>query len=313
MSVKIFRLILFWFLVGWQSAFAEQAPSAPAVTAEQLQAAPSRGLFYSISKNGRTAHLFGTIHVGKPDFFPLDLATAQALTASSELVVELDVTQAERMEAAVQQYALLPPAQTLDAMLPVTLRRRLHAQLDALQIPPASVQQMKPWMAALTLSVATLHAHGLDTTYATDLYFIGLAKGLDKPITELESADYQFRLFDRLTPDQQQTFLDETLQTLEKDQVGADVKAMVDAWLASDAPALQQLSLKSLQETPRSARWMKAKLFTERNRLMADRIEQMLAEGRTPFIAIGALHLTGEDGLPALLKKRGYRINTLYQ
>jgi uncharacterized protein YbaP (TraB family) len=91
-----------------------------------------------------------------------------------------------------------------------------------------------------------------------------------------------------------------------------DTQALADAWLASDAVALQQQSQKSMQDSPRSARWMQQKLFTERNHLMAVSIDRMLAEGRQPFIAIGALHLTGADGVPALLEKRGFRVKNLY-
>ena len=153
---------------------------------------------------------------------------------------------------------------------------------------------------------------GYGFEYATEFYFIGIANALKMPVTELEGIDYQFRLFDDIPPQDQLVYLDESLGYLEKNEMQADTQALIGAWLASDPAALQQITLKSLQDSPRSANWVKQKLFTERNQRMVDKIDQMFTEGRSPFVAVGALHLTGADGLPALLEKRGYRIVNLY-
>lgn len=315
------RLLLIVALAGWQAARADTAPApaTPAVSASgaadalrHMQAAPPRGLLYEFSKNGHTAYLFGTIHVGKANFFPLDLAATQAMAKSGELVVELDASQTDKMQAGLRRYAMLPPPQTLDSMLTPQLKQRLHTQLDALAIPREAVQGWKPWMATLTLTMGALKKLGYGFEYATEFYFISIANALKKPVAELESIDYQFQLFDNIPPQDQLVYLDESLGYLEKNEMQADTQALIDAWLASDPAALQQITLKSLQEAPRSADWVKQKLFTERNQHMADKIDEMLIEGRTPFVAVGALHLTGADGLPALLEKRGYRVVNLY-
>jgi hypothetical protein len=321
MSKRFTRLLLILLLAGWQGAWAESAltPAAPAVTEaaaadalRKMQAAPPRGLLYAISKNGQTAYLFGTLHVGRASFFPLDLATTQAMVQSSELVVELDASQIDKMQAGLQRYAALPPPQTLDSTLPLALKQRLHTRLDALAIPSESVQAWKPWMATLALTVGALKKLGYGFEYATEFYFIAIANALNKPIAELEGIDYQFQLFDSIPPQDQLVYLDESLGYLEKDDMQADTQALIAAWLAHDPVALQQLVLKSFEDAPRSALWMKQKLFTERNQRMADKVDQMMAAGHTPFVAVGALHLTGQDGLPALLEQRGYRVTSLY-
>lgn len=326
MTLKSFRLLALFLLTGWQLAWAdptqdatapatavsEQAATNPAEILKKIQAAPPRGLFYKISKNGQTAYLFGTIHVGTPDFFPLDMATTQALAQSSELAVELDPTQTDKMQAAIQRYAVIPASQRQDAQLPPALKQRLQVQASALKMSPEMGQTFKPWMSALALVIGSLQKSGFSPEYASDIYLIGLAQGLNKPITELESIDSQLQLFDTLPRKTQLTFLDETLSLLESGKMQGDTQALIDAWLNNDAPMLNALSLKSLRESPGSASWMKQKLFSERNQLMAQKIDQMLNAGRSPFVAVGSLHLTGEEGLPALLKKRGYRITNLY-
>ncbi len=329
MPNRIARLLLIFLLAGWQGVWAESelppilapapTPAAPAATEpapadvlRKMQAAPPRGLLYAISKNGQTAYLYGTIHVGKADFFPLDLATTQAMVQSSELVLELDASQVDKMQAGLHRYATLLPPATLDSTLPPALKQRLHTQLNALDIPPESLQTLKPWLATLTLTMGALKKLGYGFEYATEFYFTGIAQALNKPVTELEGIDFQFQLFDGIPLQDQLVYLDESLGYLEMQDMQADTKSLIDAWLAGDAAALQQITVKSYQYAPRSAHWMKQKLFTERNQRMTDKIDQMLSDGRTPFVAVGALHLTGHDGLPALLEKRGYRVTNLY-
>lgn len=326
MTMKSFRLLVLLLLAGWQSAWADatldasiptpqesRPPAAdPAEIWQKMQTAPPRGLLYKVTKNGRTAYLFGTIHVGTPDFFPLDLITTQALAQSSELAVEIDPTQTDKVQSALQRYAVIPASERHNAQFPPVLKQRLLTQLNALNLSAEVAETLKPWMSALTLAIGSMTKAGFSSEYAVDLYLIGLAKELNKPITELESIDFQFQLFDLLSRPTQLAFLDETLTLLENGQMVADTRALIDAWLNNDTSMLQTLSLKSLRENPSSATWMKKKLFSERNQAMVKKINQMLSTGSSPFIAVGSLHLTGADGLPALLKKQGYRITSLY-
>lgn len=301
--------------VGVPRAWAEQLPAPSTESAEvlqQIESAPRRGLLYAISKNGQTGWLFGTIHVGKSDFFPLERDVTQAVVQADVLAVEADLLQVEGLAASVQRHAMLPQGQRLDSLLTPSLAQRLEAQATALAIPADNLQSFKPWMASLALVMAAIHQSGYDSAYATDGFLLGLAKGLDKPIVELEGMDFQLKLFDAIPPKDQLVFLGETLAQLEKGTTASDTQALVTAWLQSDARGLHQLGKKSMRDSPRSARWMQKILFSERNRRMVKRIEQLLAAGRTPFVAVGALHLTGADGLPALLEKRGYTVRNLY-
>jgi uncharacterized protein YbaP (TraB family) len=312
MAFRFVLLFVFCFTAGWQTVRAESASSDPADIRAQIDSAPARGLFYEIRKDGKTAFLFGTLHVGTPDFFPLERRATGALIRSTGLVVEIDITQADALLAAMQRHALLPDGERLDALLTPALRTRLQTQLDALALSRETVQAFKPWMAALTLTMGGIRQSGFDGGYATDGFLIGLAKGLDKPVAELEGADEQLGLFDSMPRADQIAFLDEVLQSMENGKLATDTRALVSAWLAGDADALGRLAGESLDENPRSGPWMQQKLFTERNYRMAERIERLLADGQSPFVAVGALHFVGPDGLPALLAERGYRVVDLY-
>ncbi|MFP5419070.1 MAG: TraB/GumN family protein [Gammaproteobacteria bacterium] len=295
-----------------QAAQPAQTASSPEAMLAAMQAAPPRGLLYKVSKGTRRAYLFGTIHVGKADFFPLDWTTTEALVQSSDLAVELDATQTEHLSATMQRYALLPPPQTLATVLPPELLARLNTQLDTLKIPRDAVQGLKPWMVTLMLALQSYQQYGYSVEYASDIYLTALAREAGKPIVELEGMDEQLQIFDRLSRQEQLAFLEESIAYLEKDLMPGDVQSIVGAWLGNDAVALQKTVMKSYRDHPRSSRWIKPKLFSERNVRMAHKVNRMLEQGRAPFVAVGALHLVGEDGLPALLRKQGYRVEPLY-
>jgi len=131
MAFRFVLLFVFCFAAGWQTARAEPA-AGPADIQAQIDAAPARGLFYEIRRNGRSAFLFGTLHVGTPDFFPLERRVVDALVRSTGLAVEVDVARADALLAAMRRHALLPAGGRLDALLTPALQTRLQAQLDAL-------------------------------------------------------------------------------------------------------------------------------------------------------------------------------------
>ena len=83
-----------------------------------------------------------------------------------------------------------------------------------------------------------------------------------------------------------------------------DLAPMVDAWSKGEADKLAALMNGELADQPDA----KKALLTDRNQRWALQIETMLREKRVFFITVGAGHLAGPDGVPALLRKAGYKV-----
>ena len=135
-----------------------------------------------------------------------------------------------------------------------------------------------------------------------------LEKAGSKKIIELESIDYQMGLFSNFSDKEQELFLLQTIK--ETKQLSKETDALVNAWKEGNAGGLESLMSKSIEGSPQMARIYERILY-ERNRNMADKIQDFLRTDRTYFIVVGAGHLTGNKGILDLLKKRGYSIEQL--
>ena len=92
--------------LSWLYVPSAQAASAP--SSAHAPTAPARGALWRISDGARSLYLFGTIHVGQPDFYPLEPRIMEALQAAPALALELDPGRQGAMQEAVQRHGLLP-------------------------------------------------------------------------------------------------------------------------------------------------------------------------------------------------------------
>jgi len=125
----------------------------------------------------------------------------------------------------------------------------------------------------------------------------------------LESLEEQLAALDGLSPQDQLALLREAVAN--HDMLTATVEAMVRAWLARDLVALQAASQPKRSDDQRLQAQLLERLVDRRNPVMLERMQPRLAEGGA-FIAVGALHLPGKQGLLHGLEEQGYRVTKVY-
>jgi uncharacterized protein YbaP (TraB family) len=303
MPLKI--AILFSVLIGvCQAAFGagltEMAPAA------------HRGQLYRVTHDGKTSYLFGTIHVGRDGVYPLDPVVTRALLDSKALVIELDIRENAPFQLALARHGRYADGDMVQNHLsPATLRLTVQALARA-GLSLQSVQQYKPWLIANLLIGAEMEVHGYQRSQAVEYALLAAAQKQDKAVRQLESADYQLSLFDTLDERQQEQYLLENLADLAD---GASLKkstALIDAWSAADAPGIHAAWQSATSGDTISAGFMNRVLLGKRNPEMASNIERIMQQDQVAFVGVGLLHLVGDDGLPQLLKRRGYQVEQLY-
>ena len=255
-------------------------------------------------KNGGVVYLVGSIHVLTPDFYPLNPAL-EAAFKESDLVVE-EVDMAEMLDPSAQLRVLsrgmLPGDQSLEKLIsPATLAlvKKVTGDLGPAGQP---LMRFKPWMLAIALQGLELQKAGYDPELGLDKHFYDQAKASGKAVQGLETADYQISVFDGMTMEQQERLLAQTLKELETEL--ASVGKLADAWKSGDAPTVERIVQSELKAEPQ----MYQRLLVDRNKAWLPKIEALFARTGRALVVVGAAHLVGPDGLVAMLKAKGYKV-----
>jgi uncharacterized protein YbaP (TraB family) len=269
-----------------------------------LSAQGGQALLWQVeSPQGGVSHLFGTIHSEDERVLALAPPVEQAFKRADTLVLEMKLSPEVQLQMA--QAIMLPPSEQLAELLPVGLHRRSLVAMAERGYPEAVTERLRPWAIILTLSMPPPKSgQFLDR----QLHDRALASG--KRVEGLESVDEQLSIFSGLSVADQQALLRQTLEDYRK--LPELMEAMTRAWLARDMQQLVALSEKSMQGLPAGveARFGRS-LVEERNHRMAERSLSYLEQGGA-FIAVGALHLAGDEGLVALLRGRGMKVTPVY-
>ncbi|HTP74149.1 MAG TPA: TraB/GumN family protein [Burkholderiaceae bacterium] len=284
-------------------------PPVPQVpTAEQIQAAQrearDRGFLWRITKQGHDSYLFGTLHVGKlPWVFP-GPRLREAIGATDTLALEIDVTDPELTRNP-------PPAAVAQLAVPDPIRARLARQIAAACLPEGALQRFHPLMQAVTLTVLSARWEGLDAAFAQEIALASAARSQSRPIVALESAQAQMALLLPSDPEQALHHLDQALEQLERGRARPLLRRMADAWAEGRLGELEDYATWCECADSAEDRAFLRQLNDDRNAPMAERIDALHGQGKRLLVAVGALHMTGEQALPRLLAARGYTVQRL--
>jgi uncharacterized protein YbaP (TraB family) len=288
---------LFFFVLG-PSWAADPAP------------AQNRGALFKVQQGAHTLYLFGTIHVGAKDFYPLEPHLAGLLKKAPVLALEIDpLGDQQKLARAVQQHGLT--SKGMQGITPAW-RQRLERLLKQYNIEPESVATMKPWLLASLLTVSEFAAQGYEASLAVDAHLSKQAHAAGQKVVELESADSQMALFDKMTPAEQLLFLQEAIAGIEDKEQAKQAREIADAWRNADVAALDALALKAEQDDTFSGRFVQQVLLDGRNPALADGMVKLMARENNSVAAIGVLHLVGKTSVPELLRKRGLTVERIY-
>jgi len=261
---------------------------------------------WKIQRDGATIYLFGTVHVlpkNTPWHYP---ALDQALAASDVLYVELVDDDQATMQPLVMQYGI-DFAHPLSGVISTDDEQRVQAAAQTAGIPAQALDAMRPWMAALTLTVAPLLKAGFDPESGVDKQLRQAFAAQGKPVQGLETAEQQIRYFAELSQPVEIAMLRNTLDDYAK--ADTEITQLVNDWQAGDVDAIAALENSEMrQKYP----VLYKTLLTDRNQRWAQRIEQLLQQHQTIFIAVGAAHLAGPDDVQTQLQKLGIKTGRVH-
>ncbi len=273
--------------------------------AQQNQAAaPAKSCLWEIRTSANSLYLLGSLHLLKSSAYPLAAEIEQAYSASQKIVFETDI--GGMMDPAIQakmlEMGLYPEGQDLFQNIPGSTRKKIEAKLEDIGMPPAYFSRFRPWFLGITLTTLELQRLGFNPQYGIDLHFYTRARADQKELAYLETIEFQLDLLGNMTAQDQQEFLNQTLEDLEVAAELAD--EMMSAWQTGDTDKLYEILFKSFQAHP----GIEDRLLNRRNRNWIRQIKKMLKTPKNTMVIVGAGHLLGPEGMVELLRQEGYEV-----
>jgi uncharacterized protein len=264
---------------------------------------PGAPALWKVSGDNGHAWLFGTVHVLPPDTdWQTDKMDA-AMRAADSLVLEASGLDDEEAVAEIFAQMGISGGQP---SLASRVDPSLHALLDELdeKIPgPRSIlDHMESWAAALTLAGSMSADLGLSRGSGVERILMLRFRADNKPVRGLETISQQFGYFDTLPEAEQRRLLDAILRGAKDNRETFQI--LLQHWMKGDADRLLRDQPDGLLASP----VVREALLDGRNRAWTAKIAGMIDAGRKPFVAVGAAHVAGPGGVPALLKAAGYRV-----
>lgn len=274
------------------------------VGAGATSAAPA---MWEVRDKDSVVYLFGSMHVLRPDVrwrtAAFDRAYAKADRVWFEARVDIGPDQ---VKALVDRYGVDPDRSLTEKLSPTALAT-LRPVLDRGGVPLERVERLRPWAAAMMLSVAPMTREGASVAGGVDSATTERARTADKPIETFETFEQQLRIFAGLPEAVELTYLDDVAR--EQLSPPRDGVVLERAWLRGD---MDRLGTRLV--TPMKA-WrpdLYQALLLRRNLAWADRLDATMRQGQgTDLVIVGALHMAGDEGLPALMKARGYAVRRI--
>lgn len=301
---------------------AEMKVSDPAayagLEAEAAKVPNGKGLLWKIEKQGLPAsYLLGTMHVTDSRVIGMPPAAGPAFAGATTVVIESDEILDEKKASAAllmrPDLTMFTDGTTISDHLSPEDVAKLDAGLKTRGLSLTAVSRMKPWimssfvaLPACELARKAKGASFLDKKIAEDAVSSG------KKLVGLETLTEQLEAMASLPVEFHLQALIETLEL--GDRMQDVMETMTVLYLSGDTgmtmPMLKAVTEDVSADEEAGYAEFEKRIVTDRNRLMAERATGILAEGGA-FIAVGALHLPGEEGLVELFRAKGYTVSAI--
>ncbi len=262
-------------------------------------------LLYAVRDRDSTIYLYGTVHVRPRGADWGNARVRAAIDESSEVWTELLMN--PENDARTQQLAMqlgrAPQGRPLSSWLTAEENTKLTEITTRLGLPQGALEPFRPWMAALTLTLVPLMQAGYDPQSGVDRAIDAYAENAGKAMRAFETPEQQLNFFAGMSDELQHEMILEAIN--EAENVTEMIGQMSTAWERGDDRALASAVV---DDTRREYPELYQTIFVQRNNAWMEELTREMQGSGVDFVAVGAGHIVGRDGLVAQFRARGYRV-----
>ncbi|SEK79232.1 hypothetical protein SAMN05216359_10398 [Roseateles sp. YR242] len=282
-----------------------RCPAEPA-TVSQAQAdaqARDRGILWTLTRDGHTSYLHASLHLGRPAWIAPGPRLKEVLGQVDAVALELDP-----LDTASWQMPPIP-----DLPIDARLKQRLATQARSVCLPAQALASMHPLLQLSTITLARARGLGLDVRYGQEVLLSGWARQRGLPVIALETLEGQLSALLPQDPEEARHELRSGLQQLERPApLQRMLKDLVNTWERGDLRRLSRYEDWCNCINDARDRAALARENDARNPNLAERISELHQKGQSLLVAVGALHMTGPQALPTLLRQHGFEVTQVH-
>ena len=286
-------------------AFVAPASARTPVAAETTPLREVEPALFVARDADSTLYLFGTVHIRRPGS-QWGGANARAALAEADEVwteIELDDSAQARAQFLLLQQGMAPSDQPLSSVLTAAEYQRLGRLAQRYGAPVAMFDRMRPWFAAITLSILPMLQAGYDAQSGVDEAVDAYAIKHGKTRRFFETIEQQVGFLANLAPEvQHQMLVDAISDASKSDQ---DIDGLQTAWERGDLEAMEASVVDEMRAQYPAVYEV---MFVQRNNAWMNILTRELNGSGVDFVAVGSGHLLGEDGLVEQLRARGVAV-----
>ena len=279
------------------------AAAASAVLALFASPAHAEPAMWVVKDADSTIYLLGTIHLVKPGMKWRSDKIEAAFEASDEYWMEatpdgdMDLVRGLIIKHGYDR------TRPLSSKLNAGDWARVQSAAKTVGLPISTVELMRPWLAMLALGLKpATKDEGYDFTQGVDRSLEASARAVRKTVKTFETMEQQMQIFSSLPEESEVALLVQTLDQIDSQK--SDLNRIVDAWVAGDIAEIEAHTV----ELKVSAPELYDTVFVRRNMDWCDQIAGIMKGAGTSFVAVGAGHMVGDQGVPSILAERGFTV-----
>jgi len=256
---------------------------------------------WELENSGSRVLLMGSVHFLRPSDYPLRKGLDEAYRLADTVTMEIDMSAVDQFatQGSIAAISIDPKGRNLRELVGDDNYATATKLAQQLNIPLMMFEQFEPWFAALSITQLRMVQLGFDPAWGIETMLTRKALAEDKALAGLETIEEQLGFLDRLDPEEQNTFLMQSLE--DAATVQNDIEAIVDAWTDGNTEELERFLLEELQDVPN----LYDAILVQRNKNWVAPIRALLDEPGNHLVVVGAMHLIGDDSVLAMLDDAG--------